>query len=138
MLKLMLHSKSTVFSKLFLRLLMASIKKPEKKSANLSLRDMELAIPRIERRLADLEKFDPSSVNDRGDPQIDSLSQQLDSLLVSIFGPDTVEYDRYHWGVTRLDTASINMYHRTAIEDVREGLRRGISTAKAQLESIKK
>lgn len=107
-------------------------------SANLSLQQMELAIPKIERRIVDLEKFDVNSVNNRSDARIDAMEKELDTLLVSVFGAGTVEYNRYKWGVTQLDTASINMYNRTPIEEIRVGLSRGISTSKAHLESIKK
>jgi len=103
----------------------------------LSSQQMELAIPKINRRITDLENFDINSVNDRGDPRIDALAKQLDTLLVSIFGAGTVEYDRYRWGVTQLDTASINMFQATPIEEVRYGLGRGIAAAKAHLEAIK-
>lgn len=117
---------------------MAKIKQPQLIEANLSYQQMEAAIPKIERRMADLDSFDIDSVNDRSDARIDALEKSLDALLVSVFGAGTVEYDRYHWQVTRLDTASINMMHQTPIHEVREGLRRGISTTKAHLETIKK
>jgi len=117
---------------------MAKTKQPQLIEASLSYQQMEVAIPKIERRIADLEGFDVDSVNDRSDARIDALEKSLDALLVSIFGAGTVEYDRYHWQVTRLDTASINMMHQTPIHEVREGLLRGISTAKAHLETIKK
>jgi uncharacterized protein (TIGR02391 family) len=99
---------------------------------------MELAIPKIERRIADLDSFDVASVNDRSDPRIDALEKELDALLVSIFGTGTVEYDRYRWSVTRLDTASVSFMYDTPIYEIREGLKQGIATAKANLESIKK
>lgn len=117
---------------------MAKTKQPQLIEANLSYQQMETAIPKIEMRIADLDSFDIDSVNDRGDARIDALAKSLDTLLVAVFGARTVEYDRYHWKVTRLDTASITMMHQTPIHEVREGLRRGISTAKAHLETIKK
>ena len=117
---------------------MAKTKQPQLIEANLSYQQMEAAIPRIERRIADLEAFDVNSINHRSDARIDALEKSLDALLVSIFGAGTVEYDRYHWQVTRLDTASINMMHQTPTHEVRDGLQRGISTAKAHLETIKK
>ena len=113
-------------------------KQPELKAANLSLKQMELAIPKIERRIADLESFDVDSVTDRSDPRIDALEKELDALLVSIFGAGTVEYDRYRWSVTRLDTASVNIMYDTPIGEIREGFKQGIATAKINLESIKK
>jgi len=70
-------------------------KQPTPQSANLSPRQMELAIPKIDRRIADLEKFDVNSVNNLSDPRIDALEGELDTLLVSIFGAGTVEYERY-------------------------------------------
>ena len=112
-------------------------KQPELKSANLSLKQMELAIPKIERRIADLETFDVDSVTDRSDPRIDALEKELDALLVSIFGAGTVEYNRYRWSVTGLDTAPISMYE-TPISEIREGLKQGIATSRANLEAIKK
>ena len=117
---------------------MAKSKQIQLVEANLSYQQMEAAIPKIDRRIADLESFDVDSVTDRSDAKIDALEKSLDALLVAVFGAGTVEYDRYHWQVTRLDTASINMMHRTPIHEVHEGLRRGIATAKAHLEAIKK
>ncbi len=112
-------------------------KQPEPQEANLSRQQIELSIPKIDRRIADLEKFDVDSVNDRSDPRIAALKGQLDTLLVSIFGAKTVEYNRYQWGITHLDTASLSIMDETPIYEVREGLRRGIATAKAHLEAIK-
>src|ERR1035437_7103403 len=83
-------------------------KPPEKRQANLSWQQMEAAIPAIDRRLADLEAFNPNTVNDRSDARIGALTSKLDDLLVSIFGADTVEYERYKWGVTEIDTAGFN------------------------------
>jgi uncharacterized protein (TIGR02391 family) len=114
------------------------MKQPEPVTANLSFQQMEAAIPKLDRRIADLEKFDVNSVNDRSDARINALEKELDALLVSVFGANTVEYQRYRWQVIRLDTASVNMLHRTPIEEVHAGLRRGILTAKAHLEAIKK
>jgi len=113
-------------------------KPSELKEAKLSLKQMELAIPKIERRISDLESFDVNSVNERSDPRIDALEKELDALLVSIYGVGTVEYERYRWSTTRLDTASINVMYETPINEIREGLRQGIATAKTILESIKK
>lgn len=117
---------------------MARKEQPEPIEANLSYQQMEAAITKLDRRIADLESFDVDSVTDRSDARINALEKSLDALLVSVFGAGTVEYNRYHWSVTQLDTASMNMIHPTPIHEVHEGLRRGIATAKAQLETIKK
>jgi uncharacterized protein (TIGR02391 family) len=112
-------------------------KEPERRQARLSSQEMQAAIGKIDRRLADISAFDVNSVNDRGDPRIRALSSTLDALLVSIFGPDTVEYERYRWPVTDLDTASVNTMYETPIHEIREGLQRGLATARSQLEAIR-
>jgi uncharacterized protein (TIGR02391 family) len=112
-------------------------KQPELREANLSGPQMEAALQVIDRRIADLQALDPNSVNDRGDPRIAALSNKLDDFLVSTFGAGTVEYDRYRWPVTELDTAGVNYYSGTPLHEVREGLRRGLGKSKAQLEAIK-
>jgi uncharacterized protein (TIGR02391 family) len=98
---------------------------------------MEAAISKIDRRMAELDEFDADSVNDRNDPRIGALGKKLDALLVSVFGADTVEYKRYRWSVTCLDTASRNLMYETPIQEIRGGLRLGIATSRAQLEAIR-
>jgi uncharacterized protein (TIGR02391 family) len=115
---------------------MAKSKSTELRAANLSHAQMEAAIPKIRRRIEELAALDVDSVGARGDPRIDALEKKLDALLVSVFGHDSVEYDRYRWSVTHLDTASMNMYHETPLGEVREGLRQGVASAAAQLEAI--
>lgn len=107
-------------------------------SANLTPRQMEAAIPKIDRRIADLKSLDIASVTARSDARITALETSLDDLLVSVFGPSTIEYERYNWMLTRLDTAPVRMGYRTPIDEVHDGLRRGITTASELLETIKK
>lgn len=109
---------------------------PEVREANLSFEAMEAAIPKIDRRISDLEQFDVDSVNDRSDPRISVLESKLDALLVEIFGTGTVEYSRY-CNCTRIDTARIYFGEPTPLLEVRDGLRSGIGYARAQLEAIK-
>lgn len=98
---------------------------------------MQEAIPKIDRRLKDLSEFDISAVNERSDPGLAVLEKKLATLLTSVFGVDTVEYQRYSRAVTDLDTTPMNYLYPTSIEDVREGLRRGVATSRAQLEAIR-
>ncbi|MDX2043874.1 MAG: TIGR02391 family protein [Acidobacteriota bacterium] len=112
-------------------------KPPQRREANLSFAQMQEALPKLDRRIKDLDEFDVNTVNERSDPQIEALETKLDTLLTSIFGADTVEYQRYCSSVTRLDTAPVNYAFPTAIGEVREGLRQGVATSKAQLEAIK-
>ena len=93
--------------------------------------------PQIDRRLADINNFDVSSITDSSDPQIRALSSKLDTLLITVFGAATIQYEQYRWAVTRLNTASIIMGHKNTIHEIQEGLTGGLATAKAQLEAIK-
>ena len=58
----------------------------EKREANLSVQQMQAALPRLERRLAELDEFQPETVKSRTDPRIGALGNSLDTFLVNIFG----------------------------------------------------
>lgn len=109
---------------------------PTPQTANLSVQQMREAIPKIERRIEELKAFDVSSVKERSDPRISVLSNKLASLLASVFGVGTVEFNRYRYEVTSLDRASHNVYHPTPMYEVIDGLKRGIASSTQQLEGI--
>ena len=67
----------------------------EKGPAKLSREDMRTAIPKLERRIAELKEFNVDEISDRYDPRIDALKRKIDDTLVEIFGHDTIDYDRY-------------------------------------------
>jgi len=112
-------------------------KPKELRQANLSYEEMKAAIIKIDRRISDLDEFDVDTVDNRSDPRINTLEKKLETLLASVFGSDTVEYKRYHLDVTRLDRALMNLMYPIPIEEVREGLRQGIASAKSQLQAIR-
>lgn len=112
-------------------------RKPTPVEANLSPQQMQASIPKIDRRIADLRSLEIQTVKDRGDPRIGVLSNQLDALLVSVFGVGTVEYDRYKYAVTRLDRAPHIMGEELPLSEVREGLQEGIDASIASLVSIR-
>ena len=105
---------------------------PERQSAQLTPEEMQAAIPKLTRRIGDLEAFDPETVEDRSDPKLEALEASIDRTLASIFGTETTDYQRYR-AATNLDTASINMMYPTPIPEVRDGLRRGVARAVALL-----
>ncbi len=114
-------------------------KKPELRQANLSYEQMQEAVPKLERRIAELVELDTyvDSVTSRGDAKIESVEKKLEDLLANIFGADTVEYDRYHWSVCRLDTAPVFIGHGISIDQVKAGFHKGIEKSKTILEGIK-
>jgi len=94
---------------------------------------MKAAIPKLKRRLEELQAIDVSTIQKRREPRFDALEQKIDSTLVDIFGNDTVEHRRYR---VMLDTASINMMYATPLHEVREGYQRGIEQAISNLQTI--
>lgn len=104
------------------------------KPAILSPEQMKTAIPKLQRRIVELEAVDVNSTQGRGEPRFDALEQKIDSTLVDIFGNDTVEYKRFRIGM--LDTASINYISETPIHEVRAGYKRGIEQAISNLKTV--
>ena len=106
----------------------------EPRLADLSPEQMKLALPKLKRRIAELENADVNSVVESGDVGFKALEQKYDDTLVSIFGKDTVEYKRY--SIYSLDTAPIYFYEDTPINEIREGYERGVKRAISSLTTI--
>jgi predicted nucleotide-binding protein len=79
---------------------------PEPQPANLNVEQMRIGITRLQRRIADLEAFDPQSVQKRWAPEVKALEAAIEETLAGVFGHRTVEYNRYG-GATRLDNGPI-------------------------------
>ena len=105
----------------------------ELRQADLSPDHMKSALPKLKRRIAELENADVASVVEREDVRFKALEQKYDDTLVSIFGKDTVEYKRY--SIFSLDTAPITMYG-TPINEIRKGYERGVRRAISSLTTI--
>jgi uncharacterized protein (TIGR02391 family) len=84
--------------------------------ANLTPEQMRAAIPKLQRRIADLDAFDPQSVQVRSDPRIDALDKKLDETISSVFGMDTHEYLRY--APHKLDRAGIYFGYEVPLHEV--------------------
>lgn len=104
------------------------------KPADLTPDQMQIAIPKLLRRIKELEEMDIDTIQDRYDPRFESLEQKTDSTLVDIFGHNTIEYRRF--SINTLDTASLNMYDETSLYEVREGYKHGIEQAISNLKTI--
>lgn len=114
---------------------MVKKKVQEPVEANLSTSQMADAVPKIERRLAELNTFDLSTVERYGDPKVQALESKLESLLVSIFGVGTVEYERYRYVVASINP--MTFWPDMSIYEIRNGVSEGIERSKQQLETIK-
>lgn len=117
---------------------MASRKMPPQQpsAANLSAEQMRSAIPKLERRIRDLEEFDPDSMTQRNDPRLDSLESKVKDTLADVFGEGTVEHNRFRCG--SLDNAGYNMMYETplreVIKSVHESKRREIANLRTIIE----
>ncbi len=89
---------------------------PQPAAANLSAEQMRTAIPKLERRIRDIEEFDPSSLSQRSDPRLGALENKLEDTIADVFGHGTLEYHRFSPG--SLDTAGYNMMYATPLDEV--------------------
>jgi predicted nucleotide-binding protein len=90
--------------------------------ANLTVRQMEIGIARLEKRIAEVEELDPMAAAGNPSAATDGLQASVADAIARTFGPNTVEHDRYrdaavfHW--------PIYMNRSTSPSEVAEGLQR--------------
>ncbi|NTW17332.1 MAG: nucleotide-binding protein [Syntrophaceae bacterium] len=77
---------------------MAGSKTTERKSANLSAEQMMAAIPRLQKRIEELESFDIRSVESSSEPALDVLRKKVNTTLQDILGGNSIEYEEYELG----------------------------------------
>ena len=115
---------------------MAQSRASETKSANLTVEQMRAAIPKLERRIKDLETFDVGSIRERSDPVVNALVKKVDGTLQEILGHDTVQYRQYK--VRSFDTLPRIVGHGPyPLPRVHEGYRRGIDRCLQNLNTLK-
>jgi uncharacterized protein (TIGR02391 family) len=102
--------------------------------ANLTSNHMRASIPKLMRRVADLEAFDPETVRERSDPRIDALDKKLDAAIAETFGMGTQEYLRF--APHSLDIAGYNMVHTIPMHEVIAGLQVSKARELANLRTI--
>lgn len=108
----------------------------ETRAANLSASQMRAAIPKLERRIADLEGFEVGSIQKRFDPITDALAKKVSGTLQEILGHDTVEYKQY--AVSTFDTLPLRIGGgEDPIAKVRDGYREGIHRCLLKLQTLK-
>ena len=112
-------------------------KQKDKIKANLSYEEMKNALPKIERRINELEAFDIETVHKQFDPNVKALETKLEQLLLDIYDPETVEYDNYHWMLTNIDCQHMNMMHETPLHEVLESINENIPRAISTLKTIR-
>jgi predicted nucleotide-binding protein len=105
-------------------------------SASLTLEQVRSALPKLERRIGDLQTFDVSTIRERGDSRVEALAAKVDGTLAEIFGYGTIEYRQY--AVYSLDTLSINTFgEQESLARIRVGYQAGIEGAVSKLTVLK-
>lgn len=114
---------------------MARAKAPEPKNANLSIEQVRAAIPKLDRRINDLESFDLSVVQGSNDPHIEALTKKIDGTLQEIFGYGTTEYGDY--AIVSMDTLSFSFYEPHSLQEIKENYKAEIRRSVIKLRSLK-
>lgn len=104
----------------------------EPKRASLTSQQMRTALPKVKRRIEELQALDPTKLIRRDDPAIRGVEDRVNQTLTDIFGPDTVEYSRFS---VMLDTAGYNIGGTPQHEWI-EGYKDGIADAIEKLKSV--
>lgn len=87
----------------------AMARRPEQRSdRDWSPGQIRSAIRKLRRRISDVEGFDPSTVEDRRDPRIDTLVASIKGTLREIFGPNTASFRDYQSAAT-IDPNALNL-----------------------------
>lgn len=123
-------------------------RQPSKSPARLSRGDIEAALPKLRRRLAEFEAFDPAAMTDTGAPEEQALVDKLDHTLADVFGVESLEYGRYYVSSLYAGGSSIGFYgdgpsRQAIVNGYKEGkeiavskLRTCIDVLEEQLEEI--
>lgn len=92
--------------------------------AALTVDQMKNGIRRLQKRIDDLEAFNPNSVQKRWAPEVGTIETAIDETLSAVFGHNTVEYNRYHHAAS-LDHGSVIMNHEDSPDEVHHNLAEG-------------
>lgn len=116
---------------------MAKARRPDTpQTAQLTVDAMRAAVPKLERRINDLETFDLNNIRERWDPLMEALAKKVDGTLQEILGHGTVEYNDY--SVDSLDTLPLVMGGGPdPLARVIQGYKEGIERAVLKLKTLK-
>lgn len=117
---------------------MTTRKPPALLRANLTVEQMEKGIKRLERVISEIDAFDTTKLRQRWGPEQKALEVTIEGALVSVFGHDTVDYQRYRRAAA-LDNGPITImsrYHQSdGASDAREYVSEGKATSLQLLKS---
>ena len=112
--------------------------------ANLSPAQMREALPRLDRRLKELENFKADGSADEVSSAANALEQKYDDTLIEIFGNDTLEYQRFRiasfYESSGVMFAGFGDYRQSLAEQVepyKKGVLNGVRTLRTIIELFK-
>ncbi|MGN7770767.1 TIR domain-containing protein [Phyllobacterium sp. 22552] len=89
--------------------------------AKLSVEEMQKAIPRLRKRIDEVQAFEPNAITTANVDDITSeLHAKVDEALIRTFGNESADYNRYR-GASDFSWP-INMYEDTPLHAIRESL----------------
>ncbi|CDZ66327.1 Nucleotide-binding protein containing TIR-like domain [Neorhizobium galegae bv. orientalis] len=109
-----------------------STQPPQRHPANLTPQQMKTAITRIQKRVADLELFDPNSVTTSFSPPVKALETAIESTLSAVFGSETIEYNRYK-SAASVDYYTMYIGGSTPVHEVRKAVAQNVAGSLAIL-----
>ena len=86
----------------------------EPKNAQLTPEQIKNGIKKIQKRIEDLENFNPQTIQECSSPEVEAIEISIDEALSTTFGHNTIEYNRYR-GASHLDNGPI-FYNRTYVD----------------------
>jgi len=98
---------------------------PPKQPAQLSVGDMQSALPKLQRRIDEIAAINPNHARSTHTPELEAINDAVKATLIDIFGQDSIEYDRYSQHC--LYAGYHNIYgtpHHEIIEGYEEGKKR--------------
>src|SRR5262249_272288 len=96
-------------------------------------RQIEVAIPKLERRAQELKEIDVNALRNPDDVLPGMLSK-IEDTLVEVFGTNTIEFNRYYVG--KLDDTPVNLAGGAVpIDQRRSYIQSGIQSAISRLET---
>ena len=106
---------------------------PQPQPANLSAQQIKAAVPKLKRRLGELQAVEIDRWDDGVQQRLDGLQQKVEDTLMGVFGAETQEYKRFEvpkfWY-----SVSMTVYGTPDHEWV-EGYKQAIRSAAAKLET---
>lgn len=73
---------------------------PIKQFASLSVIDLQSALPKLQRRIDDINSIDPLQATGTYTPEFSAIRDNANATLMEIFGPNSIEYERYKvWSI---------------------------------------